>query len=387
MGHHVLAIIAIALIRRAGGCETDADCGLLGNCIASTCACDEGWEGPTCASLDLAPAPIDSGLRQANSSSWCGTVLRDEVDDGLFHGYFSDFGGCADGLRIWLTGSRVIHATSRAAAGPFAPAWSTGDAEVAVAAEAHNPQAVRAPDGTYLLLDSYGGPDSGCIRRANYSNCAPWAGPCPAKMPGTGGRGLYVFHTAPSAAGPWTPLNVSIDYPCFSENITPSPAFHPNGTMYILYHCDTAGEYAMGDLVMVRADTFRGPFTRVNERVWSVAGVGPHPEDPFLWLRTSPAGIVSWHIILHNRPRGLHLYSTNGLSFSLQQALNGTEPMPPFVFTENVTQSDGTTFVANRRERPWLLFSPGSSRPEVLVTSMEATAVQKTVFTHAQTVN
>ena len=29
--------------------------------------------------------------------------------------------------------------------------------EVAVAGEAHNPQAVRAPDGTFLLMDSYNG--------------------------------------------------------------------------------------------------------------------------------------------------------------------------------------------------------------------------------------
>ena len=69
----------------------------------------------------------------------------------------------------------------------------------------------------------------------------------------------------------------------------------------------------------------------------------------------------------------------------MQQVLGpGREPVGPFVFTENITQTDGTVFKASRRERPWILFAAGTaSRPEVLVTSMQAPA-WPVVFTHAQ---
>ena len=220
----LLALATLAL-PFAGACSTAADCGLLGECVSSACVCDPGWTGPTCASLDLLPAPVDAGLRQANSSNWCGTLLRDEEDASLFHSYNADFGGCRNGLSIWLTGSRVIHSTGRSPVGPFTPQWAEGGAEVAVAGEAHNPQAIRAPDGTYLLFDSYAGPDAGCPLEANYSTCKS-TGPACSHVPKNGGPGVFTFHASSSPAGPWAPVNVSMDYPCFSENLTPSPFFH-----------------------------------------------------------------------------------------------------------------------------------------------------------------
>ena len=372
----------------AAACSVDEDCGLLGDCVAGACACDAGWVGATCASLDLLPAPRDSGLRQTNSSNWCGTILRDESDPQLFHSYHADFGGCANGLAIWLTGSRVIHATSRGSAvGPYTPAWSDGSAEVAVAAEAHNPQAIRAPDGTFLLMDSYDGPDAGCPLEANYTTCTGKS-MCAPKMPRNGGLGNFTFHFSSSASGPWSPVTVAMDFPCFSENLTPSAFFHPNGTLFIVFHCDSDASHTMCDLTMVRSDSgWRGPFSRVNDKVWSTQGVGPHPEDPFFFIRVSPrTQETSFHIILHNTPRGLHLFSRSGLNFTLQQQLRGTTPVAPFVFEELVEQSDGTSFTAGRRERPWLLFKPGTTTPEVLVTSMQAGSAWPVVFTHAQAV-
>jgi hypothetical protein len=209
----------------SSSCATDADCGFLGDCIQGACHCDPGWGGPACASLALLPAPLDSGLRQSNSSNWCGTLLRDPSDPDLFHSYNSDFGGCRNGLGIWLTGSRVIHSTGPSPVGPFEPRWVDGDAEVAVRGEAHNPQAIQAPDGTYLLFDSYGGPDAGCPLEANYTTCHG-QNACQPKMGSGGGPGFYTFHAAASPNGPWAPVNVSLDYPCYSKNLTPSPFFH-----------------------------------------------------------------------------------------------------------------------------------------------------------------
>ncbi len=398
-----LLLLLTAASAAAQDCVTDEDCGLLGDCNAGACVCDPGWVGPHCASLNLLPAPADSGLRQKNSSNWCGTILPDENDAELFHSYNADFGGCLDGLNIWTTGSRVIHSTSRGAPeGPYTPLWVNGGAEVAVAAQAHNPQAIRAPDGTYLLMDSYNGPDAGCTLQANYSTCrgVPGGGMCKPKMPGNGGWGWWVFHHSASPGGPWAPVNVSVDFPCFSENLTPSPGFHPNGSFFIVFHCDSDKTHGMCDLTMVRGDTWRGPLVRVNDRIWDSSGVGPHPEDPFFWFRTSPSsGETSWHVILHNTPRGIHLFSRDGLNFTLQQALGegeGAQPVGPFVFDEVVLLETSEpcgaagapcpNFTAARRERPWMLFYAQSSRPRVLVTSMQAGSVFPQVFTHAQRV-
>ena len=79
------------------------------------------------------------------------------------------------------------------------------------------------------------------------------------------------------------------------------------------------------------------------------------------------------------------MFSPDGTTFVLQQATDaGGNPLAPFVFDGNITQTDGTSFVAGRRERPWLLFG-ANGEPTALVTSMQA-GVWHTTFTHAQAV-
>ena len=92
------------------GCTTDADCQYNGVCgDAHACECSVGWLGPTCAALDLAPAPRVGGFRHENASSWGGSIMRDEK--GLYH-MFSSFitEGC--GLDAWSTNSEIVRATS-----------------------------------------------------------------------------------------------------------------------------------------------------------------------------------------------------------------------------------------------------------------------------------
>lgn len=377
-----LGIMSVGLRGTSGvavQCATAEDCGLLGNCDGGQCKCYDGYAGESCAMLDLVPAPPRAGLRQqGNRSNWCGTILQDETDSDLWHMYNSDFAGC--GLGIWITGSRVIHTKSKGSpVGPYTP---TG--EVAVAGEAHNPQAIRAPDGTFLLMDSYNGPDAGCATKIDYLTCKPvgcTAGfhggncSCPPKMPHGGSPpdhpGTFTFHLSKSAAGPWSPVTVQMDYPCWGLNLTPSPAFHPNGTMYIAFHCDEQ----MGDVVLVSAPSFHGPFTRVGTRVKAEQpapagfGVKPHPEDPFFWV-ASNGGVVSYHLVLHNNPRGVHFFSADGIEWKLQQKLVSGQPQPPHFFDEHVQYTDGSNTTVKRRERPWILFGKNGA-PRVLVTSME----------------
>lgn len=376
----VLLMIApfgnLALTQPVTGCTSDDGCGLLGTCFEGKCQCFKGYRGDQCAELDLVPAPLASGLRQQGQhSNWCGTVLQDEQDEDLWHMYNSDFAEC--GLGIWITGSRVIHTVSRG--NPVGPYNPTG--EIAVEGEAHNPQAIRAPDGTFLLMDSYNGPDAGCFVKVNYTTCKPLnctLGPsgtctCPPKMPTgvDGGKGSFTYHTSKAAAGPWLPVTVDMDYPCWGLNLTPSPAFHPNGTMYIAFHCDSQ----MGDVALVSAETYRGPFTRVTTRVKAEQkppagfGVTPHPEDPFFWI-ASNAGKISYHVVLHNLPRGIHFFSSDGLHWKLQQTLDRGMPLAPFFYDEVIQYTDGTNVTVQRRERPWILFNADGS-PRALVTSMQ----------------
>ena len=101
-------------------------------------------------------------------------------------------------------------------------------------------------------------------------------------------------------------------------------------------------------------------------------GVGPHPEDPFFWV-ASNGGSISFHLVLHDTPRGVHFFSRDGLEWRLQQKLDGGDqggkPLPPFFFDEVVRYQDGTNATVGRRERPWMLFNADGS-PRALVTSM-----------------
>lgn len=95
--------------------------------------------------LELLPAaPLDRQLYcNASLQTWGGNVLED--DAGGFHLYAAGFGTGNCGLNEWLTNSDVIHAVSDSPDGPFSYR------DTAVPLWAHNPQAIRAPDGKWLL--------------------------------------------------------------------------------------------------------------------------------------------------------------------------------------------------------------------------------------------
>lgn len=154
--------------------------------------------------------------------------------------------------------SEVIHAVSNAGpAGPFRyldtalPPWH------------HNPQAVRAPDGTWLIYS---------IGRTNVS----WALPCKDGRPiGRARKQLprVEVHYSDSVYGPWTLLRPTPDtwdgaiMPWASN---PAPLFLPNGTVVVI-------GTGFGDSLSVAvADSWRGPY-----RPW--VGCAGLPEKPPDW--------------------------------------------------------------------------------------------------------
>ena len=95
--------------------------------------------------LDFLPAATLDHQLYCNASlqTWGGNVLED--DDGRFHLYAAGFGTGDCGLAEWLTNSDVIHAVSGSPDGPFRYR------DTAVPLWGHNPQAIRAPDGKWLI--------------------------------------------------------------------------------------------------------------------------------------------------------------------------------------------------------------------------------------------
>ena len=109
----------------------------------------------------------------------------------------------------------------------------------------HNPQAVQAPDGTWLIYS---------IGQTN----ASWALPCKAHKPvGTARKQLprVEVHYSSSLCGPWTLLRPSPDR--YNGAITPfasnpAPIFLPNGTAVVV-------GTGFGDSLSVAvADSWRG---------------------------------------------------------------------------------------------------------------------------------
>jgi hypothetical protein len=72
--------------------------------------------------------------------------------------------------------------------------------------------------------------------------------------------------------------------------------------------------------------------------------------------------VLSYHLVLHNNPRGVHFFSSDGLRWKLQQKLDAKgNPQPPHFFHEVIQYTDGTNATVGRRERPWMLFNKDGS--------------------------
>ena len=82
--------------------------------------------------------------------------------------------------------------------------------------------------------------------------------------------------------------------------------------------------------------------------------------------------MLSYHLVLHNNPRGVHFFSSDGLYWKLQQKLDTKgNPQPPHFFHEVIQYSDGSNTTVGRRERPWMLFNKDGS-PSALTSILSA---------------
>ena len=179
----MLIALGFALVDAAPTpCASDEGCQLNGHCAAGRCLCDAGWVGPDCGRLDLVagPPPRRSGLLADGSaadrgirSSWGGSVVRDAAD-----GTYSMFAaamleGC--GIDAWGTNSEIVRAVADTPLGPYRLA------ETVVPRFAHEPNVVRAPDGSVVMFyyasncsDGHCDPAKSCKSVHSMSSSAPY---------------------------------------------------------------------------------------------------------------------------------------------------------------------------------------------------------------------
>ena len=115
------------------GCADDFDCSLNGICSTSSgaCACDSGWSGKSCETLDVQPTEWEWGYNKLGSeqtSSWGGGGWWDS-DEGRYFVWVTELShNC--GMHTWTTNSKTVRASSTSFRGPYTreeeefPVWT-----------------------------------------------------------------------------------------------------------------------------------------------------------------------------------------------------------------------------------------------------------------------
>jgi hypothetical protein len=262
-------------------CESDHDCSLNGLCQDRRCQCDIPWSGVDCGVLQTRPAQRGGlyGYQQpgywpngtAKTSSWGGNILP-SVTGGGWELFVAEI---PRGLANWQHESRCIYATSPQRSGPFVKA------SVALPAECHNPQVLREREtGDYLLFHLGG------------SN------------PETG-RSQWLSRSK-SAGGPFLPANTSAVHACNN----PAPAYHPNGSLYVICNHNQITHIPPGDEALRR-----GAWTplrlSLDPHAPGAAGCGDPArswEDPHLWFDSRG----NWHIVYRKQLQSLRPSAPRG---------------------------------------------------------------------------
>lgn len=335
--------LILSVIAASSSCSTEKDCNYNGKCASQTsgCTCTPQWRGAACDELSLLPASHSDPLgyrghhtKGGRVTSWGGSVIIG--DDGEYHMYAAQIeGNC--GMNVWLSNSRVIHATSPdPATTPFT--FSDSPSDVVAPRFAHEPIAVRAPTGEYVVYYTavlppgklpVNGPHgvgqfcTGCVDGNSQSSCGT-----DSNRNATINLPTYMVYSH-SPGGPWsTPVMIPGTDVFADSNF--APAIRKDGSLVALARHN-----------IYNATDWKRPSTYTVIGTWNDKG-----EDPFVW--------VDAHGVLHNivhvrRPQtyGLHYYSDdNGATWT---AATGHA----YEWTLNFT--DGSSVAYGCRERPHIV--------------------------------
>ena len=260
-------------------CESETDCSLAGECVDGRCLCDGWTSGDHCEILNL--LPVDAarpGYRNSSGyNTWGGASIA--AGDGKYYLFLSQMAGKCPLLGHWAEVSEGVRLVAEAPNGPFSAP------ETILPSFAHNIKPFRAPDGTWLVY--YIGEPNG--RTANCSQAPPGAAPGPAAAAASGAgampppvptqtAGPIMVASAPRPDAPaseWKAHGPLTDSESWHSATNPSPLFFPNGSVLLA----VSRAWAPGGkrTTLMRADSWRGPYTNVTHGFGGSIGNG---EDP-----------------------------------------------------------------------------------------------------------
>ena len=280
IGLSCLLLLLLQHASAASSCTSPMDCELLGDCVSGSCKCRQGFKGPSCGSLDLAPLAAQSRgavwpptLPTNTTFSWGFTVVYDEQAQ-LYHAAVN-VGCCGlSGHDHWpaptmpatcgvtVGGTLLAHVTSKF------PDRGFTQQGVFIAPTAFNPHLIRAKNGTYILYfrvndmgDDYAA-CSGSGPRVNSSSLKTYINRADITHTDPSGEGpganMYVAY-ASSMSGPWTTRKVEIKGMGQLHISNPSIALlADDGKVMLAYRFNPHGGEQNG---FATADSFLGPFT------------------------------------------------------------------------------------------------------------------------------
>jgi len=249
----------------AATCVGDLCCSLNGERqVDATCICDKPWSGPRCETMNFKPVAFPQGYGMTpNLTTWGGNII---FDGEKYHMFVSAMTNHCP-LSTWGKNSRIDHAVSSSATGPYHLV------DVAVNTWAHNAAAVTLHDGSFAIFhigNGAGAPDGG-------ENCNSTEYKGPILVPEAAGS---TIHVSKSLNGPWKPLQGNTLGDCNN----PAPWVHRNGTIFIL--CGDA---------MKRSENIAGPWRTVST-LSHTGGPSGNYEDPFLYIDVKGHFHLLYHV-------------------------------------------------------------------------------------------
>ncbi|MDG0791192.1 glycoside hydrolase family protein [Cohnella ginsengisoli] len=264
----------------------------------------------------LLPMPKDGGFRMDGYYIWCGSVVK--AEDGHYHMFASRWPvetGFPDGYR---THSEIVRAIAEKPEGPYTfvevvlrgRGGGHWDAQMV-----HNPAIVR--HGNQYILYYLG-----------------------ARSPATETRAIGYAYSR-SIEGPWVRTSDSLTLMPDSNN--PAPWIGPDGRVLLAFR---HGPYMR--IGMAEAEAFNGAYRVVQEDLVP----GKKLEDPFLFSRGG-----RFEMILEDNGGSVSGYERYGVHLVSDDGLTGWRPHESVIaYDHSLVREDGVITLADRRERPQLLF-------------------------------
>ena len=345
----------------ARACQTSEDCLLLGSCQAGVCRCRQGFTGPECGQLDLAPASTSLGYRNDTASTWGGLPIS---VGGRWHMYVSMIKGQCP-LGTFNNNSFIAHLSSTAGAdwqGPYEYAGTV------VEAFAHNAAPRVLPDGSVAVwFIGYDG-EIETIR-------CPGGKPPPNDVwPDWTGKQIAMAHApAGHPGGPWK-IEWLFKQPQLPNNwwqwdcsaTNPSATVADDGSVRMMYRgtmcthcsgCPSQPGNTSERLGIATAPTIKGPYTRPS----TALNLGNQSiEDPYYWRGAEG----THHLIGHSGTACRHFSGGSNWCGVVASSSDGERwklASAP-AYGPNVTVANGTVLKLFARQRPQLLFDPSGSK-------------------------